>query len=211
MDQVYILWGQESTLDLAKIKAWSKMTNFFKKLFTQEVKQEAQPKSNCNNKKDYWTEYYIEERKKLIAKIEELKKVYKVEVDIFIEKNIKTSDNMSDSMNAFLQDLYRDEMLPKSLRFYNYLSNLAETTQEHNIYLVEKILDTIISHKKEENVENSHRNWMSEQRENIDKLEKDLKEKEKELEKREANIVKIEASQIILNSELAKELTNNLK
>ena len=26
MDQVYILWGQESTLDLAKIKAWSKMT-----------------------------------------------------------------------------------------------------------------------------------------------------------------------------------------
>lgn len=26
MDQIYILWGQESTLDLAKIKAWSKMT-----------------------------------------------------------------------------------------------------------------------------------------------------------------------------------------
>ena len=30
MDQVYILWGQESTLDLAKIKAWSKMTNFIR-------------------------------------------------------------------------------------------------------------------------------------------------------------------------------------
>ena len=30
MDQIYILWGQESTLDLAKIKAWSKMTNFIR-------------------------------------------------------------------------------------------------------------------------------------------------------------------------------------
>ena len=180
------------------------MKNFFKKLFTQEVKQEAQPKSNYNNKKDYWTEYYIEERKKLIAKIEELKKVYKIEADIYI----KTAD---DTNHPFLQDLYKDEMMPKSLRFYNYLSNLAETTQEHNIYLVEKILDTIISHKKEENVENSHQNWMFEQRENIEKRKEVLKHKEKELEKREANIVKIEASQIILNSELAKELTINLK
>ena len=38
------------------------MTNFFKKLFTQET---------------HWTEYYIEQRKRLIPKIEELKKVYK--------------------------------------------------------------------------------------------------------------------------------------
>ena len=174
------------------------MTNFFKKLFTQETTQkttqETQPKSNCNNKKDYWTEYYIEERKKLIAKIEELKKIYKVEADIYIEKNIKTSDNMSDSMDAFLQDLYRDEMLPKSLRFYNYLSNLTETAQEHDIWVVEKILDIIISHKKEENIDNSHRNWMSEQREYIEKRKEVLKHKEKELEEREANIVKIEAS-----------------
>ena len=94
------------------------MTNFFKKLFTQEVKQEAQPKSNYNNKKDYWTEYYIEERKKLIAKIEELKKVYKVEADIYI----KTAD---DKNHPFLQDLYKDEMMPKSLIFYNYLSNFS--------------------------------------------------------------------------------------
>ena len=32
MDQVYILWGQESTLDLAKIKAWSKMTKSLKQI-----------------------------------------------------------------------------------------------------------------------------------------------------------------------------------
>lgn len=187
MDQIYILWGQESTLDLAKIKAWSKMTNFFKKLFTQETTQETQPKSNCNNKKDYWTEYYIEERKKLIAKIEELKKVYKVEADIYIE----TAD---DTNHPFLQDLYKDEMMPKSLRLYNYLSNLTETAQEHDIWVVEKILDIIISHKKEKNVENSHWNWMSEQRENIKKRKEVLSHKEKELEEREANIVKIEAS-----------------
>ena len=176
------------------------MTNFFKKLFTQET----QSKSNCDIKKDYWTEYYIEERKKLIAKIEELKKVYKVEADIYIE----TAD---DTNHPFIQDLYKNEMLPKTIIFYNYLLNLAKTTQDNNIYLVEKILDIIISHKKEENVENSHRNWMSEQKEYIEKLKKDLKHKEKELEEREANIVKIEASQIILNSELAKELTINLK
>ena len=180
------------------------MTNFFQKLFTQETTQETQPQSNCNNKKDYWTEYYIEERKKLIAKIEELKKVYKVEADIYIE----TAD---DTNHPFIQDLYKDEMMPKSLIFYNYLSNLAETTQDNDIYLVEKILDIIIWHKKEENIDNSRRNWMSEQKEYIEKLKKDLKHKEKELEEREANIVKIEASQIILNSELAKELTINLK
>tara|TARA_R110000868_G_scaffold358354_1_gene620067 strand:+ start:50 stop:652 length:603 start_codon:yes stop_codon:yes gene_type:complete len=200
------------------------MKNLFKKLFTQETTQETQPKSSYDRNEDYWKQHYIEERKKLIDKIEELKKVYKVEADIFKEKNIKTSD----SMDAFIQDLYKDEMMPKSLRFYNYLSNLAETTQNNNIYLVEKILDIIISHKKEENIDNSHRNWMSEQREYIEKRkevlkhkEKELEEfdfnkevlkhKEKELEEREANIVKIEASQIILNSELAKELTINLK
>ena len=201
------------------------MKNFFKKLFTQETTQETQPKSSYDRNEDYWKQHYIEERKKLIDKIEELKKVYNKEKNIYqeqtfkemeakemeAEKNNAVSYSMLQIHSSIAEDLYKNDLLPKSLRFYNYLSNLAETTQDNNIYLLEKILDTIISHKKEENVENSHRNWMSEQKEYIEKRKKDLKHKEKELEEREVNIVKIEASQIILNSELAKELTINLK
>ena len=44
---------------------------------------------------------------------------------------------------------------------------------------------------KEENVENSHRNLMSEQREYIEKRKEVLKHKEKELNEREAKIIKI--------------------
>ena len=173
------------------------MKNLFKKLFLQET----QTKSSYNKNEDYWKQHCIEERKKLIDKIEKLKKIYKVEADIYIE----TAD---DANHPFIQNLSKDEMMPKSLLFYNYLLNLAVTTQDGDIYLVEKILDIIISHKKEENVENSHRNWMSEQREYIEKRKEFLKHKEKELEEREANIVKIEAAQKILNSNLVDKINN---
>ena len=156
------------------------MTNFFKKLFTQET---------------HWTEFYIEERKRLISKIEELKKVYKEESDIYLKQKNKVND----------------EILETKIRIYNYLKNLAETTQEHDIYLVEKILDILVSYGKEKNIENSHKNWMEEQRDYIIKVKEELRKKEKELQEREANIVKIEASHKILNSELADKLTINLK
>ena len=177
------------------------MINILKKLFTHETTQETQTKSSYNKNEDYWIQHYIEERKKLIDKIEELKKVFKVEADIYIE----TAD---DKNHPFIKNLYKDEMMPKSLTFYNYLSNLAETTRDGHIYLVEKILDIIISHKKEENVENSHRNLMSEQREYIEKRKEVLKHKEKELNEREAKIIKIEAAQKILNSNLVDKINN---
>ena len=156
------------------------MTNFFKKIFIQET---------------HWTEFYIEERKRLISKIEELKKVYKKESDIYLKQKNKVND----------------EILETKIRIYNYLKNLAETTQEHDIYLVENILDILVSYGKEKNIENSHKNWMEEQKDYIIKVKEELRKKEKELQEREANIVKIEASHKILNSELADKLTINLK
>ena len=158
------------------------MTNFFKKIFIQET---------------HWTEFYIEERKRLISKIllEELKKVYKEEADIYLKQKNKVND----------------EILETKIRIYNYLKNLAETAQEHDIYLVETILDIFISYGKQKNIENSHKNWMEEQKDYVIKAQKHLKIKEKELQEREANIVKIEASHKILNSELADKLTINLK
>ena len=63
MDQVYILWGQESTLDLAKIKAWSKMTNFIR--YKDEiinldlvVKISKSYNSDCDGKKTYTIIFY---------------------------------------------------------------------------------------------------------------------------------------------------------
>ena len=156
------------------------MTNFFKKLFTQET---------------HWTEFYIEERKRLISKIEELKKVYKKESDIYLKQKNKVND----------------EILETKIRIYNYLKNLAETAQEHDISLVENILDILVSYGKQKNIENSHKNWMEEQKDCVIKAKEHLKIKEKELQEREANIVKIEASHKILNSELADKLTINLK
>ena len=156
------------------------MKNLFKNLFTQET---------------HWTEFYIEERKRLISKIEELKKVYKEESDIYLKQKNKVND----------------EILETKIRIYNYLKNLAETAQEHDTDLVENILDIFISYGKEKNIQNSHKNWMKEQKDYVIKAQEHLKIKEKELQEREANIVQIEASHKILNSELADKLTINLK
>ena len=190
------------------------MTNFFKKIFTQET---------------HWTEYYIEERKRLISKIEELKKVYKEEADIYLKEenrvmvnkmNSATSETEKYNLSAINSDVnertFKDGMVPKKIRIYNYLKNLAETAQDHDIYLVETILDILVSYGKEKNIENSHKNWMEEQidwmeeqKNYVIKVKEELRKKEKELQEREANIVKIEASHKILNSELADKLTIN--
>ena len=197
------------------------MTNFFKKIFTQETQTND----------DYWTKYYIEERKKLISKIEELKKVYKEEADIYLKEenrvmenkmNNATSETEKYNLSAINSDVnertFKDGMLGTKIRIYNYLKNLAETAHEHDIYLVETILDIFISYGKEKNIENSHKNWMEEQKDWMEeqkdyiiKIKEELRKKEKELQEREANIVKIEASHKILNSELADKLTINLK
>lgn len=209
VEQVYYLYDTKPPRLVSPNKAWSKMTNFFKKLFTQET---------------HWTEYYIEERKKLISKIEELKKVYKEEADIYLKEenrvmknkmNSATSETEKYNLSAINSDVnertIKDGMLGTKIRIYNYLKNLAETAQEDDIYLVEKILDIFISYGKENNIENSHKNWMEEQKNYVIKAQEHLKIKEKELQEREANIVKIEASHKILNSELADKLTINLK
>ena len=185
------------------------MTNFFKKIFTQGT---------------HWTEYYIEERKRLISKIEELKKVYKEEADIYLKEenrvmenkmNSATSETEKYNLSAINSDVnertFKDGMLGTKIRIYNYLKNLAETAQDHDIYLVETILDILVSYGREKNIENSHANWMGEQRDYLVKVKEELRKKEKELQEREANIVKIEASHKILNSELADKLTINLK
>lgn len=194
------------------------MTNFFKKLFTQET----QIKSSSDTNDDYWTKYYIEERKKLISKIEELKKVFKEEADIYLKEenrvmenkmNSATSETEKYNLSAINSDVnertFKDGMVPKKIRIYNYLKNLAETAQEHDIYLVEQILDIFISYGKDKNIENSHKNWMEEQKNYVIKVKEELRKKEKELQEREANIVKIEASHKILNSELVDKLTIN--
>jgi len=190
------------------------MINFFKKIFTQETQANE----------DYWTKYYIEERKKLIAKIEELKKVYEEESHIYLKEenrvmvnkmNSATSETEKYNLSAINSDVnertFKDGMVPKKIRIYNYLKNLAETTQEHDTDLVETILDIFISYGKQKNIQNSHKNWMEEQKDCVIKAQEHLKIKEKELQEREANIAKIEASHKILNSELADKLTINLK
>ena len=189
------------------------MINFFKKIFTQETHNE-----------DYWTKYYIEERKKLISKIEELKKVYKKEADIYLEledrviknkMNNASSEtekyNLSEKNSWINETIFKNGMLPKKIEIYDYLKNLAETAQEHDIYLVKQILDIFISYGKDKNIENSHANWMGEQRDYLIKVKEELRKKEKELQEREANIAKIEASHKILNSELVDKLTIKLK
>lgn len=190
------------------------MTNFFKKILTQETQ----------TNEEYWTKYYLVERKKLISKIEELKKVYKEEADIYLKEenrvmenkmNNATSETEKYNLSAINSDInertFKDGMLVTKIRIYNYLKNLAETAQENDIYLVETILDIFISYGKEKNIENSHKNWIEEQKDCIIKAKEELRKKEKELQEREANIVKIEASHKILNSELADKLTINLK
>ena len=185
------------------------MTNFFKKIFTQET---------------HWTEFYIEERKRLISKIEELKKVYKEEADIYLKEENRVMENKMnnassetekynlDAINSVVNErTIKDGMLSKKIRIYNYLKNLAETAQEHDIYLVKQILDIFISYGKDKNIENSHANWMGEQRDYLIKVKEELRKKEKELQEREANIAKIEASHKILNSELVDKLTIKLK
>ena len=55
MDQVYILWGQESTLDLAKIKAWSKMTNFIRykdEIINLDLVVKISKDQSCNRKNE---------------------------------------------------------------------------------------------------------------------------------------------------------------
>lgn len=193
------------------------MINFLTNLFNKET----QPKSKSNPNKDYWEEQYLEERKKVIAKIEELKKVYKEEANIYLkevnrvmvnEMNSATSETKKYNLSAINSDVnettFKKGMVPKKIRIYNYLKNLAETAQEHDISLVEDILDMIISYQKEENIKNSHRNWMEEQRENIKKFKEDLNSKEKELNEREAKIIKIEAAQKILNSNLVDKINS---
>lgn len=193
------------------------MINFLINLFNKET----QPKSKSNSNKDYWEERYLKERKKVIAKIEELKKVYKEEADIYLkevnramenEMNSATSETKKYNLIARNLDVnestFKNGMVSKKIRIYNYLKNLAETAQEYDISLVENILDMIISCQKEENIENSHRNWMEEQRENIKKFREDLNSKEKELNEREAKIIKIEAAQKILNSNLVDKINS---
>lgn len=193
------------------------MINFLINLFNKET----QPKSKSNPNKDYWEERYLEERKKVIAKIEELKKVYKEEADIYLEEvnrvmenemNSATSETEKYNLSAINRDVnkstFKDGMVSTKIRIYNYLKNLAETAQEYDISLVEDILDMIISYQKEENIENSHRNWMKEQRENIKKFREDLNSKVKELNEREAKIIKIEAAQKILNSNLVDKINS---
>ena len=218
MEQVYLLMTRSLHASRRQNQiVETTMINFLTNLFNKET----QPKSKSNPNKDYWEERYLEERKKVIAKIEELKKVYKEEADIYLkevnrvmenEMNSATSETEKYNLSAINSDVnertFKDGMVPKKIRIYNYLKNLAETAQEHDISLVEDILDMIISCQKEENIEKNHAEWMDSQKDKVIKKLIKLMDREKELNEREAKIIKIEAAQKILNSNLLDEINN---
>lgn len=186
----------------------------------KEKQMWGETESNLSNE-NYWERKHLEEQKDLIDKIEKLKKtceeeakIHQQERDIHMEAEYKSASSESRKetilfMNSHINNtLYEDGMLPKTLKIYNYLLDLAKTNK--NTWVLEKILDIIILHKEEENIEKSHRNWMSEQKDNIKMFQQELEQKQQELELREAKIIKIESAQKILNSELVEKINKEI-
>jgi hypothetical protein len=186
----------------------------------KEKQMWGETESNLSNE-NYWERKHLEEQKDLIDKIEKLKKtceeeakIHQQERDIHMEAEYKSASSESRKetilfMNSHINNtLYEDGMLPKTLKIYNYLLDLAKTNK--NTWVLEKILDIIILHKEEGNIEKSHKNWMSEQKDNIKMFQQELEQKQQELELREAKIIKIESAQKILNSELVEKINKEI-
>lgn len=171
------------------------MINILKKLFFQnsQISQETAEKQ----------EQEQIEQKKLQDKIKELEKVFREEALISQQREYEAGKS-----SVLYDDYFKQYLLPKTKRIFNYIINHSKTISTDDIFLFMSILDMIISYQKEENIENSHRNWMKEQRENIKKFREDLKSKEKELNEREVKIIKIEAAQKILNSNLVDKINS---
>jgi hypothetical protein len=186
-----------------------------------EKQKWGKTESNLSNNEDYWEKKHLEEQKDLIDKIEKLKKtceeeakIHQQEGDMRMRAEYKSGSSESRKetilfMNSHINNtLYEDGMLPKTLTIYNYLLDLAKTNK--NTWVLEKILDIIILHKEEGNIEKSHKNWMSEQKDNIKMFQQELEQKQQELELREAKIIKIESAQKILNSELVEKINKEI-